>query len=138
LTVAVWTDALGDINRAQLALSDIVSFHAYTDLEGMRRAIARHKAHGRPVVCSEWMARPLGARFETELPLFRQEVVGCYSWGLVNGRIQNHFSWSSPRGAPEPEVWFHDLLRQDGTPYDPREIEVIRRVAAGQKRGGQR
>ncbi|MFW6277469.1 MAG: hypothetical protein ACOC1J_02270, partial [Prolixibacteraceae bacterium] len=29
---------------------------------------------------------------------------------------------------PEPEIWFHDLLRFDGTPYDKKEIEVFQRL----------
>ncbi|MBI4602359.1 MAG: TIM barrel protein [Planctomycetes bacterium] len=127
LTVGVWTGALEELNRRQLELSDIVSFHAYTDHDGMRKAIAAHGAHGRPVVCTEWMARHLGSRFGAELPLFRAEGVGCLSWGLVNGRTQCQFSWGSKRGAPEPEVWFHDILRRDGTPFDPGEVAAIRR-----------
>ncbi|MGQ9574200.1 MAG: cellulase family glycosylhydrolase [Thermoguttaceae bacterium] len=128
LTVGVWNGGLADLNRRQLELSDIVSFHAYTNYEGLKKAIARYKAHKRPVVCTEWMARLLGSRWATDLPLFKQQRVGCYSWGLVNGRMQCQFPWWSKRGDPEPKVWFHDLLRPDGTPYDPAEIEVIRKV----------
>ncbi len=128
LTVSVWTDGLPNLNGRQIALSDIVSYHAYTDHEGMKQAITRHKAHGRPVVCTEWMARLRGSRWDTDLPLLKQERVGCYCWGLVNGRTQAQYPWWSQRGAPEPETWFHDLLRQDGSPYDPAEIAVIRQV----------
>jgi hypothetical protein len=28
----------------------------------------------------------------------------------------------------EPEVWFHDILRSDGTPYDPAEADFLRRI----------
>ncbi len=128
LTVSVWNGSLADLNRRQIELSDVVSFHAYTDFQGMKAAIAAHKAHGRPVVCTEWMARLQGSRFDTELPLFRREGVGCYSWGLVNGRMQCQFPWWSKRGSPEPKVWFHDIFRRDGTPYDPAEIEAIRKA----------
>jgi hypothetical protein len=128
LTVSVWNGSLADLNRRQIELSDVVSFHAYTDFQGMKAAIATYKAHGRPVVCTEWMARLQGSRFDTELPLFRREGVGCYSWGLVNGRMQCQFPWWSKRGSPEPKVWFHDIFRRDGTPYDPAEIEAIRKV----------
>jgi len=130
LTISVWNGGLHELNRLFIEQSDIISFHAYTNYEGMRKAIAQYKAHGRPVVCTEWMARLMGSRFETDLPLFRRENVGCYSWGLVNGRMQCQFSWWSKPGSPEPKVWFHDLFRKDGTPYDPAEIEVIRRVTA--------
>jgi xylan 1,4-beta-xylosidase len=125
LTAGIWNDGLADLNRRQLDLSDVVSFHAYTNLEGLEAAIARYKSHERPVICTEWMARPLGARIETDLPLFAREGVGCYAWGLVNGRMQCQFPWWSKRGDPEPALWFHDLLRADGTPYDPAEVAAI-------------
>ena len=41
---------------------------------------------------------------------------------LVRGRIQSYFPWGSPRGEPEPKLWFHDLLYPDGKPYRPEEI----------------
>ena len=56
----------------------------------------------------------------------KQEGVGCYSWGLVNGRTQCQFAWYHKRGTPEPKVWFHDLFHSDGRPYDPAEHEAIR------------
>jgi hypothetical protein len=30
--------------------------------------------------------------------------------------------------VPEPEVWFHDLFRMDGTPYDQAEIDSFREL----------
>jgi len=128
LTVGVWGGP-PEISQRQIGLSDIVSFHLYGPHAAMKDAIARYRGAGRPVVCTEWMARTLGARWETDLPLLYAERVGCYSWGLVNGRTQTQFPWGSPAGAPEPDVWFHDLLHRDGTPYDPREIQVISRMA---------
>jgi len=129
LTVSIWSGALANLNRVQIELSDVVSYHAYADLEGQRSAIAAHKKHGRPVICTEWMARAQGSRWATDLVLFRNERVGCFCWGLVNGRTQAQFSWSSPKGAEESKVWFHDLLRRDGTPFDAGEIAAIRAIA---------
>ncbi len=111
-------------------LSDIISFHEYTNHAGMRTMIAKVKTYGRPVINTEWMARPLGSCWATDLPLFKEQGVGCYNWGLVNGRTQCQFAWSDKPGTPAPKVWFHDLFRQDGTPYDPAEHEVIRKVTA--------
>ena len=34
--------------------------------------------------------------------------------------------WGSQRGDPVPEVWQHDTFHQDGMPYDPQELELIR------------
>jgi hypothetical protein len=129
LTMGPW-GAPAEISRRQLELSDIVSFHRYDNYAGLRDAIAQYKAHGRPVICTEWMARLQGSRWDTDLPLFRKEAVGCYSWGLVNGRTQCQFAWYHRKGTPEPKVWFHDLFRKDGTPYDPAEHEAIRKTAA--------
>jgi hypothetical protein len=128
LTVSVWTGAMPNLSALQIACSDVVSFHAYTNLEGMKQAIAGHKSHGRPVICTEWMARLQGSRWDTDLALLKSENVGCYAWGFVNGRTQAQFPWGSKRDAPEPKVWFHDLLRRDGSPYDPAEVAVIRRI----------
>lgn len=133
LTVGAWHEGLAAMNRRMIELSDVVSFHAYTDAKGLEAAIRRYEEHGRPVICTEWMARLLGSRFETDLPLLRREAVGCYSWGLVNGRMQCQFPWWSKRGDPEPDVWFHDILRRDGTPYDPAEVAAIRKATADKK-----
>jgi len=108
----------------------VISFHSYGNDTTLRKRIADCKKHLRPVINTEWMARPLGSRWETDLPLFKQEAVGCYNWGLVNGRIQCQFSWDSKPGSPEPKVWFHDLFHGDGRPYDAAEHEVIRKTTA--------
>jgi len=133
LTVSIWNQDLKDFNDKQLELSDIVSYHAYVDHEGMRSAIARYKAYGRPVICTEWMARLTGSKWETDLPLLKSENIGCYCWGLVNGRTQTQFPWWSKKGSAEPEAWFHDILHRDGAPYRPEEVKAIRQTtgAAG-------
>jgi hypothetical protein len=123
LTVGIWGD-LPDLNRRQCELSDVISFHNYGGVEALKKQIEDLKKHRRPVLCTEWMRRP-ESLYRTHLPVFQAEQVGCYSWGLVNGRTQTHFPWGSPKGAPEPKVWFHDLLRKDGTPFDAEELRVI-------------
>lgn len=130
LSMGMWDANLHDLNRVMAELSDIITFHAYTDYQRMRSSIAHHKANQRPVICTEWMTRHSGARWETDLPLFRREAVGCFSWGLVNGRMQCQFTWWDKPGTPEPKLWFCDLYRKDMTPYDPKEIELIGRITA--------
>jgi hypothetical protein len=129
LTMGPFGGPAGISNR-QIELSDVISFHFYGNYEGLRNQIASYKQHLRPVINTEWMARPTGSQWETDLPLFKQEAVGCYNWGLVNGRTQCQFAWYHKRGTPEPKVWFHDLFHRDGRPYDPAEHEVILRVTA--------
>ena len=129
LTSAVWAwdDAFWGINAFLLSESDVISFHDYNDAERSREIVAGLRQHGRPLLCTEWMARTLGSRFETHLPLFREEDVGCFFWGLVNGRTQTHLPWGSPEGALPPPLWFHDLLDSQGKPFRSEEIALIRR-----------
>ncbi|MGA2618581.1 MAG: beta-L-arabinofuranosidase domain-containing protein [Thermoguttaceae bacterium] len=107
-------------------LSDIVTFHAYTEPE-LQRFAGQVTAAGRPALCTETIARTLGSRFDNTLPLFAKSGIGWYTCALVRGRIQSYYPWGSPKGAPEPRLWFHDLLYPDGKPYRPEEIELIRK-----------
>ena len=43
----------------------------------------------------------------------------------MNGRTNTIYQWDTPLDH-EPEVWFHDILRKDGTPFDPKEVEFIK------------
>jgi hypothetical protein len=130
LTVSVW-NADETINEVMLAKSDIVSFHHYGTYDSLREMIAGFRRHGRPVVCTEWMARPAGSRIETDLPLFRREAVGCFMWGFVNGRTQCQFPWWNKADGPVDEAgWFHDILHEDGTAYREEEIDAIRKNTA--------
>lgn len=40
--------------------------------------------------------------------------------------MNTQFPWGSKAGSPEPEIWFHDIFRPDGTPFDPEETELIK------------
>ena len=130
LTAGNWNRAapFDELNRSQEAHSDIITFHSYEDAATVAQLIERFENHGRPVICTEYLARTADSHFETHLPLFRDAGVGCLSWGLVAGRTQTFYSWGSPPGAPEPAIWYHDIYRADGTPYDEAEVELIRGV----------
>jgi len=115
----------GRLPEQIVALSDIISIHNYNNLGNVTGEIAERKGLGRPLLVSEWMCRGQNSRFESHLPCFRQERIACWNWGLVAGRTQTYYPWGSPKGAPEPTVWHHDVLRKDGTPFDPGEILLI-------------
>jgi hypothetical protein len=134
LTIGVWSldNLFNEINKAQITESDIVSFHCYSDYKSLRSTIARFKQYGRPVICTEFMARTLGGKWETDLPLFKEEGVGCLNWGLVNGRTQTHYQLY-PKSQKEPVLWYHDLFHSDGRPYDKAEHEVIRKTTSTKK-----
>ncbi len=124
LTSGVWAENK-PIKEFQIANSDVITFHHYDVAEDLIRQIADLKIHGRPLVCTEWLLRGK-SDVATHLPIFHRERVGCLNWGLVAGKTQTIFPWGSPEGAPEPKLWFHDLLRKDGTPFDIKEIELFK------------
>jgi hypothetical protein len=127
LTSGVWFPDRA-LNERIIAQSDVVTFHNYEDATRLARHIERLRRYERPLICTEWMARHQNSRFETHLPIFLDENVGCYCWGLVNGKTQTHLSWTHRPGAPE-DLWFHDVLHSDGTPYDSAEVATIRDIA---------
>lgn len=134
LTTATWyltTSLESKLNRQALALSDVVSFHSYFDLETTSRLVRQLQALGRPLLCTEYLARKEGCLFETHLPFFNREKIGCYNWGLVSGKTQTIYSWEDViETGEEPPLWFHDILRADGTPYREDEVRLIRKQAA--------
>lgn len=119
------------LNRFMLEQSDVLTFHNYDGPDELRARIAELERYGRPLVCTEYLARGRGSRFQTHIPIFRRENVGAYNWGLVWGKTGTIYPWGSPDGAPEPNPWFHDILRPDGTPFDPAEVELLRRAREG-------
>jgi hypothetical protein len=128
LTCATWNHSAEykNLNAFQLASSDVITFHNYQDTSSLSKEIAELKRRERPFLCSEYMARTNNSRFETHLPVFKANKVGAISWGLVSGKTNTIFPWGSKEGAPEPEVWFHDIFRKDGTPWSPQEVTFIR------------
>ena len=87
--------------------------------------------HGRPVLCTEYMARGNNSTFEGSLPIARKRKVAAMNWGMVAGKTQTYLpwdSWQKPYVDREPAIWFHEVFRTDGTPYDPKETELIRRL----------
>lgn len=130
LTAGIWSSELKELNEFQIETSDIITFHNYGDVDNLRQQIKELETHGRPLICTEYLSRPNGSWFETHLPVFKARKIGCYNWGLVSGKTQTIYPWGSREGSPEPEIWFHDILRQDGTPFDPKEIQLIKKLAS--------
>lgn len=118
--------------RTQLEQSDVITFHNYEQPEAFVARIAQLRKYGRPLICTEWLARGAGSNVDTILPIARRENIGMINWGFVDGAIQTRFPWDSwqrPYTMEAPTVWFHDLLKADGTPYRAREAELFRRLA---------
>ena len=128
LSVGVWFGNKA-LNDYQLAASDIITFHNYSDAANLEKEIqSLKKQQSRPVICTEYMARTNKSTFTTCLPVLKKEQVGCYNWGLVSGKTNTIFPWGSTKDSPEPKLWFHDIFRSDGTPFDRDEVMLIRKL----------
>lgn len=133
LTSGVWHGTWGDrasrstIAGIQLDNADVVTFHCYAEPATFESRIAELSPLGRPILCTEYMARPLGSTIEAILPVAKRHNVGAFNWGLVTGKTQTRFpwdSWNNPYPSA-PAVWFHDLLAPDGQPFREAEIQHI-------------
>ena len=141
LTSGVWIgnwpdpDKLSPTEAVQLGQSDVISFHSYNRPDGVASCIEHLKRYDRPMLCTEFMARPQGSTFDPILDQFKQENVGAYCWGFVAGKSNTIYPWDSWQSPyeNEPKVWFHDIFRPDGTPYDPKEVATIRAVTGASK-----
>lgn len=142
LTSGVWAGGWGSdaelspMSQLQLTHSDIVSYHCYGKPEEMHKRLEQLRRLGRPMVCTEYMARGVGSTFEAILPILKDARVGAYNWGFVAGRSQTQFAWDSWQKPypPEPPLWFHDIFRPDGTPYRAEEVAAIRQLTGARNR----
>ena len=135
LTAGLWYGNK-ELNDWQLGASDVVTFHNYNDAADLRAQIRRLSETGYPLICTEWMARTANSRPDPNLKVFKETKVGCLNWGLVSGKSNTIYPWGSKKGTPEPKVWFHDLFRPDGTPFDAGEIALFRELTGRGTAGG--
>ena len=129
-----WADPakLSPMEKVQLEQSDIITFHNYDGLEKLKACVENLRRYHRPVICTEYMARPVGSLFDPNLRYFKEQNVGAYNWGFVSGKTQTIFPWDSwtKTYTNEPPVWFHDIFRVNGTPYDMKEVAFIKILTA--------
>ena len=81
----------------------------------------------RPMFCTEYMARPYST-FDPCLGVMKDHKVAAYNWGFVNGRTHTDRPWSMLEGKYPKGMWFHDVLKPDGSPYDKKEAEYIKKI----------
>lgn len=141
LTSAVWQGDWSDpaklspMARLQLDSSDIISFHVYADLPHTQKRVESLLRYGRPLICTEYMARPAGSTFEAVLPYFKEQKIAAYNWGFVAGKTNTIYPWDSwqhPYASP-PKIWFHDIFSGDGAPFDQKEVDLIKRTTGASK-----
>ena len=138
LCIDVWTainmelDEMSAIDKFAYAHSDIINFHAYANASSTEKMIKRLAESNRPLVCTEYMARSVGSTFQSILPIFKKYNVSAYNWGFVSGKSQTIYPWDSwnKTYTDEPALWFHDILREDGTPYITDEVQFIQKITS--------
>lgn len=129
LSAGVWSSELVDLNVYQLANSDVITYHNYSEPEDHRKWIDSLRTYGKPLICTEYMARTRGSRFDNIMPMLKDEKIGAYNWGLVSGKTNTIYAWDTPMpDGKEPKIWFHDIFRKDGTPYMSDEVELIKKL----------
>ena len=137
LTVGIWRgkighwgslDSLPPLDRYMVEHSDVISFHAYDgDMNNVKRKISELKKYNKPLLCTEYIARGTGNTFENVMPLFKEDKIAAINWGFVSGKSNTIYPWSSwtEQFTDEPEIWHHDILRKDGSPYNDDEVKFI-------------
>jgi Cellulase (glycosyl hydrolase family 5) len=137
LTSGLWQgdwsspDKLTPIEKIQVEQSDIISFHNYGKPDDFEKRVAWLQQYKRPVLCTEYLARPLGSTFEGILPIAKKYKVAAYNWGLVAGKTQTWLPWDSwqhPYTDRQPAVWFQDIFRTNGVPYSQQEVDFIKQT----------
>jgi hypothetical protein len=128
-----WTDPAkeSETTRIQLAESDIISLHNYGWPEEFEQRIKELQRLQRPILCTEYMARGAGSTFDGSLPIAKRYHVAAINWGLVAGKTQTYLPWDSwqrPYVLTQPTVWFHEVFRNDDTPYRQHEVDLIREL----------
>lgn len=125
------------IERQQLSQSDVLSFHDYHWPETFSQRARVLVKLGRPVWCTEYLARGAGSTFEGSLPIGKRLNIAMINWGLVDGKTQTRLPWDSWNipyvNGREPIVWHHDVLHADGTPYRQYEVDLIHHLATTPK-----
>jgi len=142
ITSGVWkgdyanTEKFDSTEQIQVENSDFITFHTYEPADEFAKRAKFLQKLNRPIMCTEYMARPRGSTFVAILPVGKLYNVGMINWGFVQGKSQTNYpwdSWEKPYVEYEPWIWFHDVFRTDGTPYLREETELIKRITGKTK-----
>jgi len=105
--------------------ADIITFHCYKSPEILNDWIYKLEFFNRPVMCGEYMGRPVSV-FKEIMPILKENKIIAVSFGLTAGKPGFYNQWNSPPSDTMPEIWFHDILTAEGVPYDAEEVEFIK------------
>ncbi|MBD3238974.1 MAG: 1,4-beta-xylanase [Chitinivibrionales bacterium] len=145
---------VGEVNRSiNILNSDVHSIHAYCGPVDVEKLVLRFAELGRPIFMTEYLAREFGSTFQDVMPVLKKHEVAAINWGFVAGKSGTVWNWASRQSDgtfkeapkfraegkvlqpgepfPEPELWFHDVLRTDGTPFSEDEVACIKQHTLG-------
>ena len=131
ISVGLWNDGARykKMNAFQIENSDVITYHNYSYVDDHQNAIDTLKKYGRPLICTEYMARRNGSLFQVIMPLLKKEKVGAINWGFVSGKTNTIFAWDTPiKDGQEPGLWFHDIFRKVHTPFSAEEVKFIKQM----------
>jgi hypothetical protein len=139
ITAGVWRgswddpDDMSPIDTFMVEASDVITFHSYAPLPEVQERVEILRRYKRPILCTEYMARPRESTFDPIMGYFKDQKVGAYNWGFVSGKSQTIYPWDSWKKpyTSEPSPWFHDIFRSNGEPYDAEEVAYIKRMTGG-------
>ena len=131
ISIGLWAWDYEKLNQYQLQNSDVVTYHDYEDAQWHQRVIELLETSGRPLICTEYMARTRNSRFSNILPLLKAQNVGAINWGFVSGKTNTIYAWDTPiADGSQPIEWFHDIFFADGKPYREDEVNLIKKLNA--------
>ena len=129
VSAGLWSWSLENLNAFQLMNSDVITYHDYQEASLHKQVVQVLKSNGKPLICTEYMARTRNSRFSTVLPMLKQEKVGAINWGFVDGKTNTIYAWDTPLAdGSQPIEWFHDIFKKDGTPYREDEVNLIKKL----------
>ncbi|MDR3714497.1 MAG: 1,4-beta-xylanase [Puia sp.] len=127
LSAGLFSSDEHEMNRFLLDNDDVITYHNYDPEQGHAAAIDTLETYGRPLICTEYMARTRNSTFAGIMPLLKSRNVGAINWGFVSGKTNTIYAWDTPiPDGSEPKIWFHDIFRRDGTPFSKDEITLIK------------
>lgn len=125
LSIAAWTKMGSAMSARMIEKSDIITFQSYEGAPPVSNLLKVLERYNRPVICSDWMMRQNQSTFEALLPLFSIHRVGWFNRGLVRGQTQEWVQQDDQVDTDNPELWQHDVLKQNGEAYRENELKLI-------------
>jgi len=129
ISAGLWAWDFEKLNAFQALNSDIITYHDYSEESSHLKTLQLLKSHGRPLICTEYMARTRNSTFATVMPMLKKENAGAINWGLVDGKTNTKYAWDTPiKDGSEPTIWFHEIFKKNGTPYNTEETQLIKKL----------